>query len=270
MISPLYGQLSPLRVPANVRQVADADALAYIASVQTADGQSLEDSVKFAYEDFIVGCKADGIWNAIKASCILAGARTLSGALAPLVGSAPTNFNFVGGDYNRKTGLKGNRANKHLNSNRNVNTLPQNSVHLYTYSTEQWTFPTTTANSSIGAPSDGSNMFLYQGNTGNTFIRLNAGGLGIAIRPQHLGGFGASRNGDIINWLLEGSGTTYTGSGTLGATSLANANIAFFRGGSSFWSNARVSFYSIGENIAINQLNSRIKTLMNDLAAAIP
>jgi hypothetical protein len=68
----------------------------------------LEIGVQSAYNDFVVGCKADGIWDAIKASCILAGARTLSGSLTPLKGAAPTNFNFVSGDYNRKTGLVGN------------------------------------------------------------------------------------------------------------------------------------------------------------------
>ena len=136
MLSPLYGQLSPLRVPANVRQVADADTLAYIASVQTADGQDLEDSVKFAYEDFIVGCKADGIWTALQASCILAGARTLSGALIPLVGTAPTNNNFVSGDYNRKTGLLGNGSTKKLNSINN-NTLAQNNNHIYIRVTDE-------------------------------------------------------------------------------------------------------------------------------------
>jgi hypothetical protein len=68
----------------------DADAQAYITAVETADGQALETGVRDAINAFVVGCKADGIWNAIKASCILAGARTLTGALVPLVGTAPT------------------------------------------------------------------------------------------------------------------------------------------------------------------------------------
>jgi hypothetical protein len=77
----------------------DPDALRYIAAVQTADQQSLEPAVRKAITDFIVGCKADGIWSAIKASCILMGARTLSGALTPLRGGTPTNVNnnFVRG-----------------------------------------------------------------------------------------------------------------------------------------------------------------------------
>jgi hypothetical protein len=77
----------------------DADAVAYIAAVEAADGQALEAATRMAINSFVKGCKADGIWTAIKASCILAGARTRLGALTPLAGTAPTNFNFVDGDY---------------------------------------------------------------------------------------------------------------------------------------------------------------------------
>jgi hypothetical protein len=57
-------------------------------------------------------CKADGTFSAIKAACLLCGARTLAGALVPLVGTAPTNVadGFVSGDYTRggaTPGLKG-------------------------------------------------------------------------------------------------------------------------------------------------------------------
>jgi len=54
----------------------DADARQYIINVEEQDGQPLESGVRAAINDFVVGCKTDGIWDAIKASCILAGART--------------------------------------------------------------------------------------------------------------------------------------------------------------------------------------------------
>jgi hypothetical protein len=109
----------------------DADAVAYIAAVEAADGQALETATRMAINSFVKGCKADGIWPAIKASCILAGARTLTGALIPLVGSAPTNNGFIGigTDYVRKTGLVGNGSTKYLDSNRANNADPQNSNH---------------------------------------------------------------------------------------------------------------------------------------------
>jgi hypothetical protein len=111
----------------------DADAVAYIAAVEAADGQVLETATRMAINSFVKGCKADGIWPAIKASCILAGARTLTGALVPLVGAAPTNVNFVSGDYNRKTGIVGDGSTKYLNLNRTPNDDPLNSVHISTY-----------------------------------------------------------------------------------------------------------------------------------------
>jgi hypothetical protein len=55
-------------------QPMDPDAAAYITAVETADGQALEEKTKIAIDNFVLGCKADGIWDAIKASCILAGA----------------------------------------------------------------------------------------------------------------------------------------------------------------------------------------------------
>jgi hypothetical protein len=85
----------------------DEDAGNYIQAVETADAQALEPATRKAINNFVIGCKQDGIWTAIKASCILAGARTLDGALVPLAGTAPPTCNFVDADYNRKTGVGG-------------------------------------------------------------------------------------------------------------------------------------------------------------------
>jgi hypothetical protein len=78
------------------RATFDADAAAYLRAVEAADGQALETPVKRAVDDFFKGCKADGTFSALKAACLLCGARTLAGALVPLVGTAPTNNNFRG------------------------------------------------------------------------------------------------------------------------------------------------------------------------------
>jgi hypothetical protein len=98
---------SPRAVPMIDPYGYDADATRYIEAVERADGQRLELAVQLAINAFVVGCKSDGIWPAIRTSCILMGARTLAGCLTPLAGQAPTNFNFVSADYNRKNGLKG-------------------------------------------------------------------------------------------------------------------------------------------------------------------
>jgi hypothetical protein len=50
------------------RATFDPDAAAYLRAVEAADGQALETPVKRAVDDFFRGTKADGIWDAIKAS----------------------------------------------------------------------------------------------------------------------------------------------------------------------------------------------------------
>ena len=107
-------------------QVSDPDAQAYIEAVETQDGQSLELGVAQAVNDFVVGCKANGIWTSATQLLMPCGPRTLTGALIPLKGTSPTNNGFLTGDYNRKTGL-GDPSNtsKWLNSNILQNSLPQ-------------------------------------------------------------------------------------------------------------------------------------------------
>ena len=120
----------------------DPDAQDFINRVIAADvaagnTSGLEVGVQDAYNDFFVGCKADGTFNALKAACIMAGARTLAGALVPLVSTmpAPTNNNFVAGDYDRETGLVGDGSTKYLNSNRANSADPTDSKHLSVYIT---------------------------------------------------------------------------------------------------------------------------------------
>jgi len=146
----------------------DPDAAAYITAVEgpSADNQALEPAVITAINDFVVGCKADGIWSAIKASCILAGARTLSGALVPLVGTAPTNFNFGSGDYARKTGLIGDGASKSLRTGLLANGLGNTSHHFFINGS---TLVTSGSNRNFGGVYNGSNI-----NTLFDLIQINA------------------------------------------------------------------------------------------------
>jgi hypothetical protein len=113
--------------------VYDADAQAYISAVETADGQGLETGVKNAINNFVVGCKADGIWNALKSTFILSGARTINGALVPLKSSMPTPTRFgteAGWTYGRTTGLKGNGTNNYIKTGYFAPTSSTNNNHL--------------------------------------------------------------------------------------------------------------------------------------------
>jgi hypothetical protein len=250
----------------------DPDALRYIAAVQQADQQSLEPAVRKAITDFVVGCKADGIWDAIKASCILMGARTLSGALTPLKGGAPTNVNnnFVSGDYDRKTGLVGDKTTKSLNTNRNNADDPQDNHHLSVYVHTAATsagaeFPVYIG---AGGADNGSSHFgRLQGN-GALFVRgrnstadtLSGGGgsVGlIAISRSQSAEYSVRRNGSTET-VVRASQSSFSGGVTVFRVVASNT-----------LSNARLTFYSVGESLDLALLDTRVTALYNAIGAAI-
>jgi hypothetical protein len=244
----------------------DADAAAYIAAVEFEDGQALESGVRKAINNFVVGCKVDGIWSAIKASCILAGARTLDGALVPLVGTAPTNNNFVSGDYDRETGLVGNGITKSIATGRNGQDDPQNNAHACAYYTTAATGGTLLG--AGGGQSGATSMGAYTGSSrSRTSTNYTPSATGFT------GFFGISRNNSAnYDYRRVGSSQVITQA----SQSPQNAEFAVFANSdtnpaiAAFHSNPRLSFYSIGESLDLALLDTRVSTLMTDLAAAIP
>lgn len=245
----------------------DTDALTYIAAVEAADGQSLEVATKDAFNAFVVGCKTDGIWSAIKASCILAGARTLAGALVPLVGTAPTNFNFDSGDYNRKTGLVGNGTNKYLNSNRNNNADPQNSRHLSVYTSVlpaansyHWLIGTTPINLSTST-------WLVNDTRipgGVQFGLFNWSYPADYKGAASIGFIGGSRpSSSLVNG--RAASTNYI-LNRASSTPL-NTSLLVFAGAGEY-SSCRLAFYSIGESLNLDLLDARVTALITAIGAA--
>lgn len=234
----------------------DADAQAYITAVETADGQALETAVKDAIDAFVRGCKTDGIWTAIKASCILAGARTLAGALVSLAGAAPTNFNFVAGDYDRKTGLKGNASNKYLGTGVNGNSSPATNNHCSVFAAE---LPSTNFQVMLD-----SSQLLTIGRGNGTYYTKNHTNALTTITGA-VGFLGSSRNSSS-SYTARGGGITLTGGAI---NTQATSEIKIFTTGVSF-TNARLAFYSIGEALDLALLDARVTALINAFAAAIP
>lgn len=249
-------------------QKLDPDAQAYIGRVEQADQASLEPAVKDAINAFVVGCKADGIWSAIKASCILAGARTLNGALVPLVGTAPTRFGTPGGwNYNRKTGLQGNGTNNYLNSNRNNNADPQDNQHMCVYPT--------TVNSY-----DADRVYMGTGflDPGSTYFFTRSGDAVVRNRSA-TGDTGLQRGvANALIGITRNSGTAYSYRRSGESETIARAsqlpsagNIFVYQSnGYTAFSNSRLAFYSIGESLNLALLDSRVTALINAFAAAIP
>jgi hypothetical protein len=245
----------------------DADARAYLAAVRVADGSNLEPAVAKAISDFVIGCKTDGIWDAIKASCILAGARTLSGALTPLKGGSPTNVNnnFVSGDYNRKTGLLGDGVGKSLNTNRNNNADPQDSNHHAAYVSAAAVGFIIAAESSNDA---GSNRIFVGGST-TTFRNRYTSVQGSVASPSLTGFLGMSRSASA-SFVYRQAGTNTTVSDS--SSSPFNSNVMVFArnaGSPNNFSAGRFAFYSVGESLDLALLDTRVTNLYNAIGAAI-
>ena len=245
--------------------VSDPDANAYILAVEAADGQILETAVRTAINNFVVGCKADGIWTAIKASCILAGARTLAGALVPLVGTAPTNNNFVTADYNRKTGLIGNASTKYLDSKRSYTDDPQDDFHLSVYISS-----IASSGFYIGGQGSSSacNNDIYRSTGTNIRIRGDAN-----VFSSSVAGFtGGSRN-NATNFIRRIGSASSTN--TVTSNGLTNSQNVFvfarnLNGTINLPGDGRQAFYSIGRSLDLALMDTRVTTLINAIAAAIP
>ena len=256
-----------LTPPYTGEPVYDPDAQAYITAVETADGQALEEGVRTAINDFVVGCKDDGIWDAIKSSAILAGARTLSGALQPLAGTAPTNFNFVSGDYDRKTGLKGDGSTKYLDSNRNANVDPQDDYHISVYVSADIG---TSGQSYIGAADPfneaGGTSIGGNGAGPSVFSRNRTSNVTFFGVPLQVGLLGSSRSSPS-SYSVQYNGVNGVANET--SSTPNNRNVVIFGRASTALTSSRLSFYSIGEALDLALLDARVATLMTAIDGAI-
>jgi hypothetical protein len=270
-----------LLYPAYVQDYLDRVTAADVAAGNTS---GLEFGVTDGANTFIQDLVNDGLLgvsggvisqaaSVIKASPIMAGARTRLGAMTPLVGSAPTSFNFVDGDYNRKTGLVGDGSTKYLNSNRNNNADPQNNRHLAAYANL-----TSSGNQLLagGRSFDGVGATLL-GWSGtqplfrcipNTDTLQLSGSASVGTATL----FGFSRNNGS-NYTARVSGSSASISSTSATPN--NINLFIFAQNNqniapSTLSNARFAFYSIGESLDLALLDARVTALINAYAAAIP
>jgi prepilin-type N-terminal cleavage/methylation domain-containing protein len=249
--------------------IIDIDALNYITAIEIADGQVLEDNVKIAINDFIIGLKTDGLWDAMKATVVMAGARTLNGALVPLKGPAPTNFNFVAGDYNRKTGLVGNGSSKYLNSNRNNNADPQDSNHQAVFVSTAQSANAVVAY--IGAGASNNSGTTHIGNNRNSnelFFRSRNTSVASTTSLDATGLVGMSRAAaaDFIFRVSQANTVS-----SISSQTPFNSNVLVFnRVTTPGFTDARLAFYSIGEALDLVLLDARVTQLMTDLGNVIP
>jgi hypothetical protein len=247
----------------------DSDAAIYLNAVAQADGQQLEPAVRKAINDFVVGCKRDGIWDAIQASCILAGARTLAGALTSLKGDGPTNVNnnFVSGDYDRETGLKAGGG-KYLDANRNNNADPQDSNHHAVYVSEADSSGSASIYIDGGGNGTGANNIGRSGIVANLFLRNRCSTSGSVASGAATGLIGTNRNLSA-SYVVRASGTDTTI--TQASQTPADSAVFIFARPPSGTNNtdARLAFYSIGESLDLALLDTRVSALITAIGNAL-
>lgn len=250
------------------------------ADVAAGNSSGLETGVMDAYAAFIDGLIADGYLgtsagvisqsaSVIKASCIMAGARTLSGCLVPLVGTAPTNNNLLASDYDRKLGPLGNSSNtRYLISNRANNADPQNNKHLSVYVSQVSAFDTTRVAIGAGGSTSGASGLLGTSNTKYYRINYTSGVAPNLGSTATLTGFwGASRaSSTTVSGRQLSTNYSFNDNSSVPVSDITHV---FARQGGSIW-NGRLSFYSIGESLNLATLDTRVTTLINAIAAAIP
>jgi hypothetical protein len=248
--------MSLLSVIAASRRRFDADAADYFARIVAA-GSSISAANQLAVDAFVRGCKADGIWTSIKASCLLAGPDNLTGALVPLVGPAPTNGggNFVAGDYNRTTGLKGNGTTKYLDTNHAANAQTADNCHIAYYSTGTGQ----DNNPKIGTYSSS----LFQNRIANNFrLRQTAAQAAVTMFGLPGAGFiGASRAGSTGYTARAASVSTFFERASNGDGRGSTWGVFAYQDGLTPTAD-RISFYSIGESLTLSLLDARLATYM--------
>ena len=246
----------------------DADALDYLARVKTADGAGVETGVATAVDAFFRDTKAAGVFDALKACCILAGARTLAGALVPVVGDAPANVadGFVEGDYSRTSGLTGDGATTYLDSGRANNADPQNDKSLAAYISVLST-SAAAVRWSIG---DSGNTVLGQDTSDKHYGRINDSEFsGPGSATPELGFVGVNRS-DSANKNMRFGGVDYS----IAANSVtpSSVNLFVFRRNEPNipgYSDATLAFYSIGTSLSLEDLDTAVTNLIARLKFAL-
>jgi hypothetical protein len=232
--------------------VYDPDAQAYFDRILAA-GCNMQSDAKAVINDLVLALKAgDNYWDIIGHLNIFGGCDSLVGAAIRLKGSTnATFFNIVAGDYNRKTGIKGNTTNKYINTGRLITEQAQNNAHYACYITEA---PTTNTSQFGAGGTTGGAVSYSGGGTTQHSVRLHYGNT-VAIGPNtSVAGFRGCSRATSPAFVTRANGTNYNGSsGTV--TQNPRQLFCLARGNSTSndttptaWSNARILVFCCGSS----------------------
>lgn len=246
----------------------DEDARRYVIAVQTLDAEKLENSVKIAINELVVGLKNDGLWNSIKDSCLFVGPRTLGAALTPLAGTTPTNYGFIQSDYNRKLGIKCGE-NKVLKTNTNGSSYPKDNIHVAVFATEKFSRTRTQTLIHQNALSGGTILYItpfrYTARLRNSVTLLYNWPAGT---NSTIGGLIAMSRKDDTGFTYSYD-EIYTFGARTSAASIAAGDFYLFGRGVNVspYSDARIGFYSLGQDLDLAKLEARLKNYFAKIAS---
>ncbi len=283
--APAPAQVTPGQRAAVLSQSLDADTRAWQAAVID-NGGSVSQSWVRSVDQFVRGCKADGIWDSLLDVGLLCGADNLSGALVKLktpsgVSRILVNNNFVSGDYTATgaaAGLLGNGTSKYLNIGTTpAQAGPSDSVAFGVYG------------SSLNAGAGSRGQIGAGGSSSVGLVSMDFAGASSAARAlaqttsfpataatTFTSGFlvGSSTSNTDIRIFSNGaqSGATSTGSR---AGSMSTVSMFVFAYSSNAvpvaYASSRLSFYFAGSGLSASQvtaLSNRVNALMATIGAS--
>jgi hypothetical protein len=135
----------------------DSATVAYQAAIASAGGTISNASI-VAIDALVKGLKADGLWSLLHEIYPFAGNFTAALVKLKTVTAQPTltNVNFVSGDYNEASGLKGNGTSKYLKTGY----ISGTDGVLNSASAGYWNFDTTEGQMAFGA-NDGTSTHQF-------------------------------------------------------------------------------------------------------------
>ena len=222
-----------------------------------------------AIDRFIKGCKEDGIYDDLKAACVMAGWDSLAGALTPLKGAAPTNSGLSA--YDRGIGITGDGTN-YINTNRGSGDDGLNDFHVSVYASS---FSTGTENYLIGSRNNNATYNAVRLASNGRVYFYNRNGSSDFAPSVYSGCLASSRDSaSDMGVLFEGE-TYQPSSASVGNVDNRDLYVLALndRGSTVSVSDATASFYSIGSSLGsdpatgLAALDARVSTLMADLRA---
>jgi len=231
----------------------DPDALNYIRAVELADGQPLEVKTRKAFNDFVLGCKADGIWSALSHACILCGARTLAGAFTPLNGVTPS-YDLTSDTYNRKTGVQRLASGGSTGLNILLSNIPRWNNHISAYILNPTFDPLSPL---IGQTA----LRIAVSSSAVSVNNVTSSSVSLDVTPQ-TGLFGTRRSSNS-SWAILANGvvTNQTSESTAYNGNPMGLNIPRVGQG-------RMLFYSLGTSLTLSLLNNRVDQLITNISNA--